>query len=96
MCFCLLPVTGSNLNLFLLREVVTKRILANLCVFVDFLRLKLAELKMASGLSPPGRPGFKIWPLRPENEIPSGRRLNWPSKYDGKQHLHHYNIKLIN
>ena len=29
MCFCLLSVTGSDLNLFLLREVVKKQILEN-------------------------------------------------------------------
>ena len=45
MCFCLLPVTGSNLNLFLLREVVKKRILENLCDVVDFLHPKLVKLK---------------------------------------------------
>ena len=54
MCFCLLPVTGSNLNLFLLREVVKNQILENLCDFVDFLDPKLVKLRMAGGLSPPG------------------------------------------
>ena len=93
MCFCLLPVTGSNLNLFLLREVVKKRILENLCDFVDFLYPKLVKLKMASGLSPPGQPGFKIRPLRPDDEIPSGRRDTWLSRHDRKQHLHNFKHK---
>ena len=52
--------------------------------------------RMDSAVSPPGQPGFKIWPLRPENEIPSGRRQNWLSRHDCKQHLHNLNIKLSN
>ena len=39
---------------------------------------------MASVQSPPGCPGFKIRPLKPLAEVPSGRRLMWLSQHDSK------------
>ena len=39
---------------------------------------------MASVQSPPGRPGFKIRPLKPLAEVPSGRRLIWLTRHDSK------------
>ena len=51
--------------------------------FVDFL------WTMASDQSPPGRPGFKIRPLKPLAEVPSGRRLMWLTQHDSK-----YKFKL--
>ena len=49
---------------------------------------------MASGMSPPGRPGFKIRPLRLDEEIPSGRRDTWLSKHDRKHHFHYFKPKI--
>ena len=42
---------------------------------------------MASVQSPPGHPGFKIRPLKPLAEIPSGRRLMWLTRHDSKYHF---------
>ena len=48
---------------------------------------------MDSGSSPSGRPGFKIRPLKSLDEIPSGRRQMWLTKYDSK---HHLNLNKLN
>ena len=50
--------------------------------------------KMASGLSPPGQLGFKIRPLRSEDEVPSGRRDTWLCVHDHKQHLYNFKYKF--
>ena len=42
---------------------------------------------MDSSKSPPGCPGFKICPLKPLDDVPSGRREMWLTKHDGKHHL---------
>ena len=42
------------------------------------------------GMSPPGQPGFHIQPLRPDAEIPSGRRETWLGKHDRKQHKNNF------
>ena len=42
---------------------------------------------MDSSKSPPGHPGFKIHPLKPLDEVPSGRREMWMTKHDSKHHL---------
>ena len=49
---------------------------------------------MASGMSPPDQPGFKIRPLRLHEEIPSGRRDTWLSKHDRKHHFHYFKPKI--
>ena len=46
------------------------------------------------GMSPPGRPGFQIRPLKPDEEIPSGRREYWLTRHDHKHHFKHKNFKL--
>ena len=58
------------------------------------MHLNQSILEMASGLSPPGRPGFKIHPLQPEDEVPSGRRETWLRIHDCKQHLHNFKHKF--
>ena len=39
---------------------------------------------MAGAESPPGRPGFIIQPLKPDNEVPGGGRQTWLKKDDSK------------
>ena len=53
---------------------------------------KTAIVIMDSGSSPPGHPGFKIRPLKSLDEIPSGRRQMWLTKYDSKHHLNLNNL----
>ena len=83
MCFCLLPVIGSDLNFLLHREEYSLEFCSFL-YFVDILIKNQLFSKMASGISPPGQPSFKIQPLQPESKIPSGRREDWLSKHDHK------------
>ena len=50
---------------------------------------------MASGgRSPPGRPGFFIRPLKPDKEIPSGRKEYWLTRHDSKHHFKHQKIYI--
>ena len=55
-------------------------------------------MRMASGSSPPGRPGFHIRPLKPDKEIPGGGREYWLTRHDSKHHFKHqkFYIRYIN
>ena len=44
---------------------------------------------MAGAESPPGRPGFIIRPLKPDNEVPGGGRQTWLTKHDSKYTFKH-------
>ena len=50
---------------------------------------------MASGRSRPGQPGFKIRPLKALDQIPSGRREMWLTKYDSKHHFKLFKINTV-
>ena len=52
-------------------------------------------VNMASGRSPPGRPGFKIHPLKPLDEVPSGRREMWLTRHDSKHHFKLWKINAV-
>ena len=60
MCFCLLPVTGSDLNFLLHREEYSLDFVLFSVLCGHFVIKNQLLSKMASGISPPGQPGFKI------------------------------------
>ena len=61
---------------------------------VPFLLFGLLIVIMDSGRSPPGQPGFQIRPLRPDAEIPSGRKEIWLGKDDRKNNFQVQKYKI--
>ena len=93
MCFCLLPVTGSDLNFLLPREVF--------CVILDifdsfwtFCAVKLIRFENGKWFVSSRSTGLQDSASQTDDEIPSGRRESWLRVHDRKQHLHNFKHKM--
>ena len=75
MCFCLLPVTDSDLNFALAAKEWASRFHYFLAIFLKFSPSIISDTKMASGSAPAGERRVQIRPLLPEGEVPRGRDM---------------------